>query len=235
MPKRRNHKGITYSGQATTHDTDGLKGYPAVDIFAAPGTPFRAPERGRIVRISGHPGKTDGNVFGQSIYFQGVSGRKYFITHLGSVREKGRYDAGSILGTVSAWSGGSSHAHVGWNDDNLKGSPNYAAIQTAGFWSGHGTDAPLGGDTGVPGGIPDQSGGVTEEEAARKGVPEFGTAEIPTDKYGRSVTQEPLGNPKSDVPFEELTTHDTWQTLADMPFSSPETQEWAARMRRYSA
>jgi len=106
-------RGITYSGQAFTHDTDGLPGYPAVDLFAKPGTPFLAPEDGRIVRISGHPGTTSGNVFGQSIYFQGRSGRTYFITHLGTVAPRGSYRKGRPIGTVSRWTSGSPHAHVG--------------------------------------------------------------------------------------------------------------------------
>jgi hypothetical protein len=109
----RGGKGITFSGQKFTHQTDGLPGYPAVDIFAKPGTPFLAPEDGQIIRISGHKGTTSGNVFGQSIYFRGKSGRTYFITHLGTVASLGRYRRGSTLGTVSRWDSGSSHAHVG--------------------------------------------------------------------------------------------------------------------------
>lgn len=105
--------GITYKGQRLTHDTDGLPGYPAVDLFAKPGTPFKAPEDGKIVRISGHPGTTSGNVFGQSVYFQGRSGTTYFITHLGTVAPRGVYRRGQALGTVSRWDSGSPHAHVG--------------------------------------------------------------------------------------------------------------------------
>jgi len=106
--------GITYSGQKLTHQTDGLPGYPAVDIFAPAGTPFRAPENGRVVRWSGRGG-TSGNVFGYTVYFQGDSGKMYFITHL----EKGRAAVGAhvgkggVLGRVSPWKSGSSHAHVG--------------------------------------------------------------------------------------------------------------------------
>lgn len=104
--------GITYTGQKITHDTDGLPGFPAVDLFAKPGTPFTAPEDGRIVRHSGRGG-TSGQVYGRSIYFQGKSGKLYFVTHLGTVAAKGSYRKGQQLGTVSAWSGGSPHAHVG--------------------------------------------------------------------------------------------------------------------------
>jgi hypothetical protein len=104
--------GITYSGQKFTHPTSGLAGYPAVDLFAKPGTPFLAPEDGQIIRHSGRGG-TSGNVYGRSIYFQGKSGKTYFVTHLGTVAPKGRYRKGQRLGTVSPWSGGDPHAHVG--------------------------------------------------------------------------------------------------------------------------
>jgi hypothetical protein len=104
--------GITYSGQKLTHPTSGLGGYPAVDLFAKPGTPFLAPEEGEIVRHSGRGG-TSGGVYGRSVYFRGKSGKTYFVTHLGTVAPKGRYRKGQPLGTVSPWTGGSPHAHVG--------------------------------------------------------------------------------------------------------------------------
>lgn len=104
--------GFTYKGQKLTHDTDGLEGYPAVDLFAPAGTPFLAPEDGRVVRLSGKGG-TSGNVYGWSVYFVGKSGRKYFITHLNKQRARGRVKAGQPIGTVSAWESGDEHAHVG--------------------------------------------------------------------------------------------------------------------------
>jgi murein DD-endopeptidase MepM/ murein hydrolase activator NlpD len=106
--------GFTYRGEKLTHDTDGLPGYPAIDMFAKPGTPFLAPENGRIIRLSGRGG-TSGNVYGWSVYFQGESGRRYFITHLNKQRAPrgARLKAGQPIGTVSAWSGGDPHAHVG--------------------------------------------------------------------------------------------------------------------------
>jgi murein DD-endopeptidase MepM/ murein hydrolase activator NlpD len=106
--------GITFNGQKLTHQTDGLAGYPAVDIFAKAGTPFLAPENGRVIRLSGRGG-TSGNVFGYSVYFKGVSGKTYFITHLGPNRPRvgTRVRRGRPLGRVSPWQSGSSHAHVG--------------------------------------------------------------------------------------------------------------------------
>lgn len=105
--------GVTYSGEELTHQTSGLAGYPARDIFGKPGTPFLAPESGRVVRLSGRGG-TKGGYYGWSIYFQGDSGRKYYIQHLNKDRaRRGRYKAGAPLGTISAWEGGAPHAHVG--------------------------------------------------------------------------------------------------------------------------
>jgi len=106
--------GFTYTGQKFTHDTPGLPGFPAVDLFAKPGTPFLAPESGKIVRLSGRGG-TSGNVFGYSVYFQGDSGKLYFLTHLQKARPGAgtRIRAGQKLGLVSAWKSGSPHVHVG--------------------------------------------------------------------------------------------------------------------------
>jgi ElaB/YqjD/DUF883 family membrane-anchored ribosome-binding protein len=95
-----------------THETAGLPGFPAVDIFGQPGTPVLAPEDGAIVRHSGHGGTT-GQIFGWSLYFQGVSGSTYFMTHLVDVAPLGRYKRGAVIGRISPWSGGSPHVHVG--------------------------------------------------------------------------------------------------------------------------
>lgn len=106
--------GITYSGQPSTHPTDGLPGYPARDIFAPAGTPFLAPEDGEVIRLSGRGG-TSGNVYGYSVYFKGKSGKTYYITHLGESRPPvgAKLQKGQELGTVSPWNSGSTHAHVG--------------------------------------------------------------------------------------------------------------------------
>jgi hypothetical protein len=224
MPKRRNNKGVTYSGQPTTHPTDNLQGYPAVDIMAPPGTPFRAPEKGTIIRISGRDPKMGATsahgAFGYSIYFKGKSGTIYFITHLGHVRGKGRYDAGSILGTIGNFPGGTpDHAHVGIHI-GPKGLPDYAQIQQGGFWSGHGVEgatAPT-----IPAGGASQNGQATQPPPDfALGPPQPGIADT-----------TPGNVPPSD--FQELSPVDQWQTLANLPFSSPETQAWASRIRRVS-
>lgn len=112
-PGTRERAGITFSGQKLTHDTDGLPGFPAVDLFGDPGTPFTAPEDGQVIRRSGRGG-TKGQTYGWSVYFKGKSGRVYYIQHLNKDRAKiGRYKQGDRLGTISPWEGGSPHAHVG--------------------------------------------------------------------------------------------------------------------------
>ena len=106
---------ITFNGQKLTHETAGLPGYRAVDIFANPGTAFVAPENGKVIRYQSTGGGTSGQVYGYGLYFQGDSGRTYFITHLGPRRARvgSRVRAGQRLGSVSRWDSGSPHAHVG--------------------------------------------------------------------------------------------------------------------------
>ena len=105
-----------------THETAGLPGYPAVDVFAKPGTCVRAPAAGRIRRQSGRDprfGGSPGGAYGWSLYLQTPDGRDYFLTHFGSiyVAVGDRVDKGSIIGTVcdSAVSHkpGTSHIHMG--------------------------------------------------------------------------------------------------------------------------
>lgn len=105
------------------HPTAGLPGYPAVDYFAKPGTPVRAPENGAIVRHSGRGG-TSGQVYGVSLYYDGYeTGNGYFITHLSWVAPIGRYRKGDEIGRVSPWSGGAPHAHVGIRPGGARGAP----------------------------------------------------------------------------------------------------------------
>lgn len=119
----RSHGGV--------HDTKGLDGFPAIDFFAAPGSPVCASEPGTILRFSGHdpalgpiatngePGgrSAAGGPLGWSIYMKGDSGTEYFITHLDTrtcvVGQRVR--GGLQLGTVADYDkwGRQSHAHVG--------------------------------------------------------------------------------------------------------------------------
>lgn len=105
-----------------THQTAGLPGYPAVDVFAAPGTRVLAPEDGEVTRLSGHDpkdGGVPGGAFGWSVYLT-VPHAIYFLTHFATrtVRVGDRVKQGEMLGTVCDASvahmpRSSSHIHCG--------------------------------------------------------------------------------------------------------------------------
>lgn len=104
-----------------THQTAGLPGFPAIDVFARPNTEVLAPEDGTVDKLSGHnpqEGGPPGGPYGFSIYVDSQSGR-YFLTHFATreVRLGDRVKRGARIGTVcdSAVSGrpNTSHIHVG--------------------------------------------------------------------------------------------------------------------------
>lgn len=106
--------------RSSSHPTSGLAGYPAFDYMAPAGTPTVAPESGTVFKLSGKSPKAggpSGGPLGYSIYIQGKSGKKYFITHLDKVRVKvgQRVRQGQQIAVVadgpSSWS--SPHAHMG--------------------------------------------------------------------------------------------------------------------------
>jgi hypothetical protein len=207
--KKQRRRGITYAGQQTTHQTDGLSGYPAVDIFAPPGTPFLAPENGRIVRLSGHPGTHSGNVYGQSVYFKGVSGTMYFITHLGTVSPLGSYRSGAVLGTVSRWDSGATHAHVGINTSG--GSTTYGDTRSSsGQTQQYGTPAGQTQQLGAPAGLTQQYGMVP-----------------PTDP---GVPGPPMPELPGSASIAPTDPSQAWRMIAAQPLSSPEAQRWAMLM-----
>jgi murein DD-endopeptidase MepM/ murein hydrolase activator NlpD len=95
---------ITSKGWTPTHVTDGL-GWgtkTAADIMASPGTPVGAPESGVVVRLGSAQG-------GQSMYFQGDSGKLYWLGHIDgqySLAPGTRVRGNETLSRVSA-----DHAH----------------------------------------------------------------------------------------------------------------------------
>lgn len=103
-----------------THQTEGLPGYPAIDVFGTPGTPVGSPVSGTVTKFSGHDPSAgaymgQGGPFGWSMY---VSGGKstYFLTHFGSrdVSVGQHVGRGQILGTVGDYPGGTpDHIHEG--------------------------------------------------------------------------------------------------------------------------
>lgn len=83
-----------------THITDGLDWNQgrktAVDIMASPGTPVGAPEDGQVVRWGSAQG-------GEALYFQGASGRMYWLGHIDDRAPVGsRVSQGAVLARVSA-------------------------------------------------------------------------------------------------------------------------------------
>jgi murein DD-endopeptidase MepM/ murein hydrolase activator NlpD len=103
-----------------THQTGGLPGYPAVDLFAAAGTVALSPANGVIDRLSGHPvtpRATPGGPYGLSCYLTRVGGGRYFLTHFGSLSAKvgQRVKKGQPLGTVADYTkatGGITPSHI---------------------------------------------------------------------------------------------------------------------------
>jgi hypothetical protein len=113
------------SSVGAEHPTANLPGFPAVDIFAKPGTPVVAPEDGVVTKLSGHDPSLGGQVggwYGWSVYLQGAqSGYTYYITHMltrtVSVGDKVR--AGQVIGTSGAPPGVQPHIHFGVSGGTL--------------------------------------------------------------------------------------------------------------------
>lgn len=114
-----------------THDTAGLPGFPAIDVFAPGGTLVGCPDRGTIVKLSGHPptpSTEPGGPYGWSIYVR--RGRlawwrkgTYYLTHFGTradLRIGQRVKRGQVLGTVANYSAAThgvtpDHIHEGYH------------------------------------------------------------------------------------------------------------------------
>jgi len=98
-----------------THPTAGLPGFPAIDVRGPAGAYVTAPEEGELVWPHLIPWDIQKRVGGWTCYYQGDSGDTYFLTHFASLRDRGRYHKGGVLGIVAAvpqnaWP---SHIHEG--------------------------------------------------------------------------------------------------------------------------
>lgn len=98
-----------------THETDGLPGYPAIDLFWPAGTLVFPPENGVIFRKHYIPWDHEKRVGGWTCYLRGNSGATYFLTHFGNCRRDGRVWKFQSIGRVAkvphaAWS---PHIHEG--------------------------------------------------------------------------------------------------------------------------
>lgn len=99
----------------STHDTAGLSGFPAVDVFGQPGEAVVAPEAGNLVDVHQIPWDQGKRVGGITAYLQGADGNTYFLTHLGGKVVAGPVAAGQQIGEVGEVPGGwwQSHIHEG--------------------------------------------------------------------------------------------------------------------------
>lgn len=102
-----------------THITDGLPGFPAIDVFGPPGSFVTAPEDCRLVYPHFIGWDTAKRVGGWTCYLACHEDTPqetwYFVTHFGSLRDRGRYHKGGVIGIVGdvphgAWT---SHIHEG--------------------------------------------------------------------------------------------------------------------------
>lgn len=110
-----------------THETAGLPGFPAVDVFAPAGSEVLAPATGVIVKLSGHaptPHAEPGGPYGWSIYLAAREGGVYFLTHFGSrsriVALRSCIGRGEVLGRVGDYAHATagatpSHIHEGFH------------------------------------------------------------------------------------------------------------------------
>lgn len=106
-----------------THQTAGLPGYPAIDVFGRPGALVLADFFGKVRRISGRAcslGGTAGGAYGRSVYIRNeVTGTERYVTHLDclAVSVGDLIAPGTVVGTLcdSAVSHkpGTTHAHLG--------------------------------------------------------------------------------------------------------------------------
>lgn len=105
-----------------THQTDGLPGYPAIDVFCPWNHLVVLMDKGRVRRLSGKSpcrGGVPGGAAGYSIYVAAEDGSDWFLTHFGSLL----VDVGTVvtpslyLGTPmraeDGPSGWTEHIHAG--------------------------------------------------------------------------------------------------------------------------
>jgi hypothetical protein len=85
-----------------THNTMGLPGFRAVDVFAPAGTLVRAGSYGEVIRLSGRPAtgtERPGGAYGLSVYWKNsVTGVTRYATHFASVC----VDVGDRVGPMTA-------------------------------------------------------------------------------------------------------------------------------------
>lgn len=84
-----------------THDTGGLPNFPAIDLFAKPGTLALAPESGRLVFSHFITWDKVKRVGGWTVYLQARSGDTYFLTHFSWLTKLTHCGRGQVIGAVA--------------------------------------------------------------------------------------------------------------------------------------
>jgi hypothetical protein len=99
-----------------THETSGLSGFHAIDVFGPVGSFVTAPEDCRLVWPHFIPWDTRARVGGYTCYLACDEGAPnehwYFVTHFSSLRERGTYHKGGVLGIVASVPNGAWQAHI---------------------------------------------------------------------------------------------------------------------------
>jgi len=108
-----------------THPTDGLSGYPAIDVFCNPGDVGLSPVDGVVWKLSGHDpkeGGPSGGAYGWSAYVKGDKA-DYFITHMMKrfVQQDQKVQRGDPIGQaanaeIAHMKESDTHFHVGKHD-----------------------------------------------------------------------------------------------------------------------
>jgi murein DD-endopeptidase MepM/ murein hydrolase activator NlpD len=103
---------FNYADAEGAPDAKGVRRHSAVDWFAPPGSPVRAPVGGKIVEVKASRGNS-GQVYGGVVKVQDASGRVFVFRHVDpkGVRVGQRVGAGQVIAGVTDWTGGSDHAH----------------------------------------------------------------------------------------------------------------------------
>ena len=233
MPKKRNRPKVfpVQGGGSYSNDwgnaRSGGRRHQGTDIFAPHGTPVVAVEDGYITKMG------PSGIGGLRIWLNG----RFYYAHLSGFAKGlsvgSRVKAGTVLGYVGNTGdakGTPPHLHFGYSPDRSQGGSwanPYSLLKSA--------------ESGEPISDPGQPvGGPENQEVSAPEATPVDQELFPTDEETPVAPEIPGGieggypGMTPPTPLRELSPQENWETLANMPFSAPETQQWAARIRRVS-